>query len=150
MKEQNSRKYKEKKKKNQELEHKNDIERSKDQIEKAIPSYEKDVRDDLTLKLSSEEDVYGIEKHFATFHQFRNSSKSEYICEFCDDFEEFNSQTDLFHHIQNTHNLTKVVTLEEGKSRFLQLIVDFNSHEDIFNLLQWIKHNDMSTFNIWR
>ena len=91
-------------------------------------------------------DVYGIEKHFATFHQFRNSSKSEYICEFCDDFEEFHSQTNLFHHIQNTHHLTKVVTLEEGKSRFLQLIVDFNSHEDIFNLLQWIKHNDMSTF----
>ena len=91
-------------------------------------------------------DVYGIEKHFATFHQFRNSSKSEYICEFCDDFEEFNSQTNLFHHIQNTHNLTKVVTLEEGKSRFLQLIVDFNSHEDIFNFLQWIKHNDMSRF----
>ena len=56
MKEQNARKYKEKKKKNQELEHKNDIERSKDQIEKAIPSYEKDVRDDLTLKLSSEEE----------------------------------------------------------------------------------------------
>ena len=103
-------------------------------------------------------DVYGIEKHFSTFHNFRNSSESEYICDFCDDFEEFQSQTNLFHHIQNTHNLTndtdiqsevansKVVTLEEGKSRFLQLIVAFNSHEDIFNLLQWIKHNDMSTF----
>ena len=92
-------------------------------------------------------DVYGIEKHFATFHQFRNSSKSEYICEFCDDFEEFNSQTNLFHHIQNTHNVindekiqkeANVNTLEEGKSRFLQLIVNFNSQEDVFNLLQWI------------
>ena len=72
-------------------------------------------------------DVYGIEKHFATFHKFKNSVESEYVCEFCDDFEEFNSQTNLFHHIQNTHNLTndkenqseaiisKVDTLEEGK-----------------------------------
>ena len=102
-------------------------------------------------------EVYGIEKHFATFHKFRNSRESEYICEFCDDVEEFHSQTSLFHHIQNTHNLTndtemqsevaklKVFSLEEGKSRFLQLIVDFNSHEDIFNLLLWIKHNDINT-----
>ena len=72
-------------------------------------------------------DVYGIVKHFATFHKFRNSVESEYVCEFCDDFEEFHSQINLFHHIQNTHNLTndkenqseaiisKVDTLEEGK-----------------------------------
>ena len=91
-------------------------------------------------------DVYDIEKHFAMFHKFRGSFESEYVCEFCDDSEEFQSQMNLFYHIQNTHNLTKVVTLEEGKSRFLQLIVDFNSQEDIFNLLQWIKHNDISTF----
>ena len=50
-------------------------------------------------------DVYGIEKHFATFHNFRSSIESDYVCEFCDDFEEFESQTNLFHHIQNTHNL---------------------------------------------
>ena len=50
-------------------------------------------------------DLYGIEQHFATFHKFRNSFESEYVCEFCDDFEEFHSQTNLFHHIQNTHNL---------------------------------------------
>ena len=103
-------------------------------------------------------DVYGIDNHFATFHKFRHSSESEYVCEFCDDFEEFHSQTNLFHHIQNTHNLTndienqsevtnsKVDTLEEGKLRFLQLIVDFNSQEDVFNLLQWIKLNDANTF----
>ena len=36
-------------------------------------------------------DVYGIEKHFATFHKFRNSVESEYVCEFCDNFEEFHS-----------------------------------------------------------
>ena len=28
-------------------------------------------------------DVYGIEKHFTTFHKFRNSVESEYVCEFC-------------------------------------------------------------------
>ena len=73
-------------------------------------------------------DVYGIENHFATFHKFRSSFESEYVCEFCDDFEEFHSQTNLFHHIQIAHNLvnnpskeiTNVDTLEEGKSRFLQ------------------------------
>ena len=85
-------------------------------------------------------DVYGIEQHFATFHKFRNSFESEYVCEFCDDFEEFQSQTNLFHHIQNSHNLineeeirSNVDTLEEGKSRFLQLIVNFKSEKDIFN-----------------
>ena len=79
-------------------------------------------------------DVYGIAKHFAMFHMFRGSFESEYVCEFCDDFEEFESQTNLFHHIQDTHNLTNdkeikseaianVNTLEEGKSRFLQFLV---------------------------
>ena len=98
-------------------------------------------------------DLHDIEKHFTTFHKFRRSIESEYVCEFCDDFEEFHSQTNLFHHIQNTHNLvtdketpptaiTNVDTLEEGKSRFLQLILNFNSQEDVFNLLKWIKFND--------
>ena len=98
-------------------------------------------------------EVYGIEKHFSTFHNFRSYFESEYVCEFCDDYEDFHSQTNLFHHIQNTHNLvtdketpptaiTNVDTLEEGKSRFLQLIVKFNSQEDVFNLLQWIKFNN--------
>ena len=91
-------------------------------------------------------DVYGIEQHFATFHKFRHSYEREYICEFCDDFEEFDSQTSLFHHIQNSHNLMNVDTLEEGKSRFLQLIVNFNSQEDVFNLLEWIKCNDTNSF----
>ena len=111
-------------------------------------------------------DVYGIEKHFATFHKFKhsNSFESEYICEFCDDdnIEVFFSQTNLFHHIQNTHNLDDmndkeiihseagisniIDTLEEGKSRFLQLIVNFNSQEDVFNLLKWIKSNNTNTF----
>ena len=85
--------------------------------------------------------------------------ESEYVCEFCDDdtIEVFYSQTNLFHHIQNTHNLInnqeiqleaipKVDTLEEGKSRFLQLIVNFNSQEDVFNLLEWIKCNDTNSF----
>ena len=102
-------------------------------------------------------DMYGIEQHFATFHKFRHSYEREYICEFCDDFEDFHSQTSLFHHIQNFHNLKNdeeiqseaienVDTLEEGKSRFLQLIVNFNSKEDVFNFLQWIKSNDTNTF----
>ena len=102
-------------------------------------------------------DVYDIEKHFSTFHKFKSSIESEYVCEFCDDFEEFHSQTDLFHHIQNAHNLvndeeiqpttiTNVDTLEEGKSRFLQFILNFNSQEDVLNLLQWIKYNDNNTF----
>ena len=34
-------------------------------------------------------DVYGIEKHFATFQKFRSPIESE----FCDDFAEFHSQT---------------------------------------------------------
>ena len=51
-------------------------------------------------------DLYGIEKHFASFHKFRHSFESQYICEFCDDVEEFDSQTNLFQHIQNTHNVT--------------------------------------------
>merc|ERR1712020_142292 len=50
-------------------------------------------------------DMYGIEQHFTTFHNFRHSFEREYICEFCDDFEEFHSQISLFHHIQNSHNL---------------------------------------------
>ena len=102
-------------------------------------------------------DVCGIEQHFATFHKFRYSFESEYVCEFCDDFEDFHSQTSLFHHIQNSHNLKNdeeiqseaienVDTLEEGKSRFLQLVVNFNSKEDVFNFLQWIKSNDTNTF----
>ena len=106
-------------------------------------------------------DFFGIEKHFATFHKFKSSFESEYVCEFCDDdtIEVFYSQTNLFHHIQNTHNLmndqeikleaiSEVDTLEEGKSRFLQLIVNFNSQNDVFNLLQWIKCNDTNTFMI--
>ena len=89
-------------------------------------------------------DLHDIEKHFTRFHKFRRSIESEYVCEFCDDFEEFHSQTNLFHHIQNTHNLmndekiqkeANVNTLEEGKSRFLQLIVNLNS-QDVCNLLQ--------------
>ena len=102
-------------------------------------------------------DVHGIEKHFTTFHNFRISIESNYVCEFCDDFEEFHSQTNLFHHIQNTHNLINnekiqseaipsVDTLEEGKSRFVQLIMNFNYQEDVFNLLQWIKFNHTNTF----
>ena len=102
-------------------------------------------------------DVHGIEKHFATFHNFKSSLERDYVCEFCDDFEEFHSQTNLFHHIQNTHNLineeiiqseeiANVDTLEEGKSRFVQLIMNFNSQEDVFNLLQWIKCNDTNAF----
>ena len=51
-------------------------------------------------------DVYGIGKHFAMFHKFRHSFESQYICEFCDDVVEFHLQTNLFQHIQNTHNLT--------------------------------------------
>ena len=101
--------------------------------------------------------VYGIEQHFVTFHKFQNSFESEYVCEFCDDFEEFHSQTNLFQHIQNSHNIlndeeiqsesiANVDTLEEGKSRFLQLIVNFKSKDDVFNLLQWIKSNDTNTF----
>ena len=27
-------------------------------------------------------EVYGIEKHFATFHKFQSSIESEYVCEF--------------------------------------------------------------------
>ena len=40
-------------------------------------------------------DVFGIDKHFATFHKFRSSVESEYVCEFCDDdtIEVFYSQT---------------------------------------------------------
>ena len=111
-------------------------------------------------------DVYCIEKHFTTFHKFKhsNSFESEYICEFCDDdnIEVFFSQTNLFHHIQNTHNLDDmndkeilqsearisniIDTLEEGKSRFLQLIVNLKYQEDVFNLLQWIKSNNTNTF----
>ena len=64
-------------------------------------------------------DLHDIEKHFTTFHKFRSSIEREYVCEFCDDFEEFNL-------------LTNVDTLEEGKLRFLQLILNFNSQ---FNLL---------------
>ena len=40
-------------------------------------------------------DVYGIEKHFATFHKFRSSIESKHVCDFCDDFEKFHSQTNL-------------------------------------------------------
>ena len=40
-------------------------------------------------------DVYGIEKHFATFHKFRSSIESKHDCDFCDDFEKFHSQTNL-------------------------------------------------------
>ena len=63
--------------------------------------------------------------------------------------------TEWFHHIQFTHNLindgkdediSKVDSLEEGKSKFLKFIVNFNSQEDVFNLLQWIKFNDTNTF----
>ena len=83
-------------------------------------------------------DVYDIEKHFDTYHNLRSSIETKYVCDFCDDFEEFHSQTNLFHHIQNTHNLINnqeneiqseaienVDSLEEGKSRFLQWIVNF-------------------------
>ena len=101
-------------------------------------------------------DVYDIEKHFDTYHNLRSSIETKYVCDFCDDFEEFHSQTNLFHHIQNTHNLVNdqeiqseaienVDSSEEGKSRFLQWIVNFNSQEDVFNLLQWIKYNDNNT-----
>ena len=32
---------------------------------------------------NSKIDVYGIEKHFTTFHKFRSSTtESEYVCEF--------------------------------------------------------------------
>ena len=101
-------------------------------------------------------DVYGIEKHFVTFHNFKNSFENEYICEFCDDdvdkIEVFNSQTDLLDHIQITHNSEEekiqpeVDSLEEGKLKFLQWIVNFKSQEDVFNLLYWIKCSDTNIF----
>ena len=74
--------------------------------------------------------VYDIEKHFASFHKFRHTIESEYICEFCDDFEEFNSQTILFHHIQNTHNLTNF------NQRKLQMWTHWKKeNQDFCNLL---------------
>ena len=42
--------------------------------------------------------------------------------------------------------IPNIDSLEDGKSRFLELIVNFNSQEDVFNLLQWIKLNDTNSF----
>ena len=53
-------------------------------------------------------DLYGIEKHFATFHQFRNSNsfQNEYICEFCDD-----DNIEVFHHKPIYFTIFKILTI---------------------------------------
>ena len=45
--------------------------------------------------------LHNIEKHFKTFHKFRNSDENEFHCEFCDTDEVFQNQNDLLQHIRN-------------------------------------------------
>ena len=99
-------------------------------------------------------DGYNISNHFEKFHKFPSP---EHICEFCetDKVVGFQTKNDLLKHIQSDHNLieenpnqseVKVKNLEEGKSKFLQFVNNFDSDKDAFSLLHWIKYNDTKKF----
>ena len=99
-------------------------------------------------------ELHNIEKHFKTFHKFRGPNSSEFYCEFCDTDEIFQNEIDLLEHIKNiqhegekeipNHSEMNLESLEEGKSKFLQLLVGFKSKDDALNLLYWIKCNDIN------
>ena len=66
-------------------------------------------------------------------------------------FDEY--EHELLEHIQNVHegeNQNKpdeeIESLEDGKSKFLDLMSYFKSQEDAFNLLYWIKCNNTDIF----
>ena len=97
--------------------------------------------------------LHNIDKHFKTFHKFGHSD-SEYYCEFCESQEVFLTRDDLLEHIHSADQHmaekaipeTKMESLEEGQSKFLQLMSNFESRKDAINLLFWIKCNDTKTF----
>ena len=92
---------------------------------------------------------YDIENHFDKFHKFRSPSP-EHVCGFCED-EVFNSKNDLLKHNKYVHDYdeemqmyfaeARVETFEEGKSKFVQFMTNFNSEDDAFSLLNWIKNS---------
>ena len=78
-----------------------------------------------------------------------SDENNENICLVCDLV--FNEH-ELLEHIQNVHegeNQNKpkeIESLEDGKSKFLDLLSNFKSQEDAFNLLYWIKCNNTDIF----
>ena len=97
--------------------------------------------------------LHNIDKHFKIFHKFGHSD-IEYYCEFCDSQEVFLTRDDLLEHIYTdvqhmagkTIPESKMESLEEGKSKFLHLMSNFESQKDAIKLLFWIKCNDTKTF----
>ena len=97
--------------------------------------------------------LHNIDKHFKIFHKF-GQSDIEYYCEFCDSQEVFLTRDDLLEHIytavqhmaRKSIPESKMESLEEGKSKFLHLMSNFESQNDAINLLFWIKCNDTKTF----
>ena len=92
---------------------------------------------------------YDIENHFDKFHKFRSPSPPEHVCGFCED-QVFNSKNDLLKHNKYVHDYdeemqmyseARVETFEEGKSKFVQFMTNFNSEDDAFSLLNWIKNS---------
>ena len=96
--------------------------------------------------------LHNIDKHFKIFHKFGHSD-TEYYCEFCDSQEIFLTRDDLLEHIHSIEHMaekaipeSKMESLDEGKSKFLHLMTNFESQKDATNFLFWIKCNDTKTF----
>ena len=96
--------------------------------------------------------LHNIDKHFKIFHKFGHSD-TEYYCEFCDSQEAFLTRDNLLEHIHSVQHIaekaipeSKMESLDEGKSKFLHLMTNFESQKDAVNFLFWIKCNDTKTF----
>ena len=86
-------------------------------------------------------DRYEIEEHFATFHKFESF---EHICEVCN--KAFGAQNNLIKHIESVHNNAKksgvkMNSFEDGKSKFLEFMTNFESENDALKLLDLINEN---------
>ena len=72
-------------------------------------------------------DRYYIENHFVTFHKFRGSD-----------------------HKQKSNNVeAKLKSFEDGKSKFLQLMNNFESEKDALSLYYWIKSDTLEVLKLF-
>ena len=72
-------------------------------------------------------DRYYIENHFVTFHKFRGSD-----------------------HKQKSNNVeAKLKSFEDGKSKFLQFMNNFESEKDALSLYYWIKRDSLEVLKLF-
>ena len=74
-------------------------------------------------------DRYEIENHFVTFHKFRGTA---------------NNRKQKSNHLE-----AKMKSFEDGKSKFLQLMTNFESEKDALSLYYWIKSDTLEVLKLF-